>query len=374
MGACLCIVFIALAGASAEFSADPPKVIDRITDPDAAPDFAFDKEDDLLEIYFPFIRDQDCAIFRYQGQVWMLDCGDERAQEEIVPLLQALDITRVDKLINSHPHHDHLNGLYAIDAAAPIGELAICFPEDATRHMTAAMEYCKGNGIPVTSFSDESVMGMGDGFVTFLSWLKSSDLETVNNRSAVTMVTFGGCSILFTGDIEYQGQRSLLAAIEPEDLKADILRYPHHGKSAMIDALFDAISPELTIITNTNRIVELRESTKFLGYRHASVLYTHRPPWVIRLRTDGENWICDQFAVEVATATPDSEDAAEEETPGPETGAEEKATPTNEAAPSGDADPSDALRPKDESASTGTAAPEPLDTAKPAGAGESKGE
>lgn len=319
---CFLLVLFTLSGASAELSAatpsaetpspvpsEVPKVIDRITNPAAWPDFAFDPDDDLLEIYFPFIRDQDCAIFRYQGQVWMLDCGDERAQDETVPLLKVLGITQVDKLINSHPHHDHLNGLYAVDAAAPIRELAICFPEDATQHMTAAMEYCKGNRIPVTTFDDESVMGMGDGFVTFLSWMKSSDLETVNNRSAVTMVTFGNCNILFTADLEYQGQRSLLNAVEPEHLKADILRYPHHGKSAMIAELFDAISPALTIITNTNRIVELRESTKFLGYRHASILYTHRPPYVIRLRTDGEHWICDQFAIEIASPTP-SQDAA----------------------------------------------------------------
>ncbi|MBR2824034.1 MAG: MBL fold metallo-hydrolase [Clostridia bacterium] len=304
-------LFLALTAASADVpltpALDPPKVIDRISDPDAWPDFAFAPQDDLLEIYFPFIRDQDCAIFRYQGQVWMLDCGDERAQTEIVPLLSALGITRIDKMINSHPHHDHLNGLYAVNAAAPVQELDICFPEDATQHMTAAMEYCKGNGIPVVSFQDEEVMGMGDGFVTFLHWLKASELDTVNNRSAVTMVSFGNCNFLFTADIEYQGQRSLFEFVSPEHLKADLLRYPHHGKSAMIRELFEAVSPALAIITNTNRIVELRESTKFLGYMHVPAVYTNRPPYVLRFRTDGEHWICDQFAIEVPTPAPADE-------------------------------------------------------------------
>ena len=270
-----------------------PRVVDRISDPDIYADFAFDGEEDLLDIWFPAIRDQDCTIFRYQDQIWLLDCGDERAEQEIVPLMQHLGITQVDRLINTHPHHDHLNGLYAIAAAIPVRELMVCFPGDATQHMTAAMEYCKGNGIPVSAFADESILGMGDGFVTFLAWMKSDDLDTMNNRSAQFMVTYGDCSMLFMADLEYQGQKHLVEALEPKDLKADLLRYPHHGKSKMIDALFDAIDPDLTIITNTNRIVELRESTKFLALKHAAVAYTHNPTRIIHLQTDGRHWLCD---------------------------------------------------------------------------------
>ena len=108
--------------------AEPPKVINRITYPGDYPDFSFSGDDDLLEIWFPIIKDQDAAIFLYQDQVWMLDCGDERAKEEIVPLLRYLGLTRIDRIINTHPHHDHLNGLYSIHEAVPVEELMICFP------------------------------------------------------------------------------------------------------------------------------------------------------------------------------------------------------------------------------------------------------
>ena len=281
-----------------------PRVIDRITDPAAFPDFSFDGEADLLDIWFPAIRDQDCTIFRYQDQIWLLDCGDERAEVEIVPLMHDLGITQVDRLVNTHPHHDHLNGMYAIDAAIPIRELTIGFPEDATQHMTAAMEYCKGNNIPVSTFMDESVLGMGDGFVTFVAWMKSSELDTMNNRSAQFMVTYGDCSMLFMADLEYQGQKQLLEAMEPEDLKADLLRYPHHGKSKMIKELFEAIDPALSIITNTNKIVELRESTQFLAYEHAAVVYTQNPTRIIHLQTDGRHWLCELLPYTTQPADP----------------------------------------------------------------------
>lgn len=273
--------------------ASPPKVIDRISFPDAWPDFSFSGEDDLLEIWLPPIRDQDAAVFRYQDQVWMLDCGDERAREEIVPMLKYLGITRIDRLINTHPHHDHLNGLYSIDEAVPVEELLICFPEDATVHMTAAMEYCRGNGIRVTSFEDESLFSMGDGLVTFLAWMKTDESEDLNNRSAQFMVSYGACDYFTMADMEQRGQRQLVEAVPAELLKADILRYPHHGKQAMNEELFRAISPSLVIITNAARIVEIRDSSRFLDYKHIPVAYTHYPNTLIHLVTDGMRWLCE---------------------------------------------------------------------------------
>ena len=286
-----------------------PPVIDRITNPNQSPDFSFSPEDDLLEIWFPAIRDQDCAIFLYQDQVWLLDCGDERAATDILPLMKHLGIRQVDRLINTHPHHDHLNGLYSIDAAIPVRELMICFPEDSTVHMTAAMEYCKGNRIPVTHFSDETVLSMGDGLVSFLCWQKSGESESINDRSALFMVSYGLRKILFMADMELRGQRQLYDVLGPAPLAADILRYPHHGKKAMVEDFYAAVNPSLVIITNAPRIAELAESIQFLDYKHVPVAYTRQRNLVLHLVTDGQNWLCEQVPFDSApylTPAPDA--------------------------------------------------------------------
>lgn len=302
-----------------EDQAAQPKVIDRISNPSAGAGFSFSPEDDLLEIWLPSVRDQDAAIFLYQGQVWMLDCGDSRASKESVPLLKYLGVERIDRLINTHPHHDHLNGLYAVDASFPVGELMICFPEDSTTHMTAAMEYCKGNGIPVTHFGDESILSMGDGLVTFLAWQKSAETESLNDRSAQFMVSYGSCDMLFMADMELRGQRQLLDALGPEPLKADILRYPHHGKKAMLDEVFYSIDPALVIVTNSPRVVEIAESTKYLDYKHVPVAYTNRTDYVIRLVTDGRHWLCESVPFHPADYLPQpSPSAGPSESPAPE--------------------------------------------------------
>lgn len=271
-----------------------PKMIDRWTDPEAYSDFAFSPEDDLLEIWFPRIRDRDAAIFLYQGECWMLDCSDEQAEERVVPLLKALGIEKIDRIINTHPHHDHLNGFYAVDAAAPVSELMICFPRNINEHMIKAVEYAREQRIRVTSFADEQVLLMGDGVVRFLAWMKSGPEESMNDQSAQFMVSYGSCDALFMADIEWRGQEQLYSAVGRKSLRADILRYPHHGKKGMVDKLFRAISPEMAVFTATEGSPEVRESTRFFEYYYPEVVRAYTTRGYLHLTTDGKHWLCEK--------------------------------------------------------------------------------
>ena len=286
-----------------------PKVIDRWTDPEAFPDFAFSPEADLLEIWFPRIRDRDAAIFLYQGECWMLDCSDEQAEERVVPLLKALGIQKIDRMINTHPHHDHLNGLYAVDAAVPVRELMICFPEDSTADMVKAVAYAKEKGIRVTNYGDEQVFCMGDEVVRFLAWMKTDEAENMNDRSAQFMVSYGECDMIFMADIEFHGQDQLLAALGSAPLKADILRYPHHGKRAMRDEVFQAINPAMVVITSSEGAPEVRESTRFFEYYYKDIPRVYTTRGYLHLTTDGHHWLCEKVEDETLFGDLDEVDA-----------------------------------------------------------------
>ena len=269
-----------------------PKVMNRCRTPEGWPGFAFDPEDDLLEVWFPRVHDQDCAIFRYQGEIWMLDCGDERRTERITILLQNLGITQIDRLINTHPHHDHLNGFYRVDEQAPVRELMVCFPEDATTHMVRAMEYVREKHIPVTFYGDGEVFAMGDGMVRFLCRQVAAEEEGMNDRSAQFMVSFGDCDLLMTADIQRRGEELLLGQLEDDsELKADILRYPHHGKEPLFDDYFKAVAPEMIIITNFEGCEAVKESDYYMFNRGWTAEYTMQG--VIHLMTDGSHWLCE---------------------------------------------------------------------------------
>ena len=291
----LCIITTACRAAAGKGETVAlPAVIDRSSQTDAWPEFAFADDAKLLEIWMPDIRDADAAILLYDGEVWMIDCGDERAARRLVILLGQLGIQKIDRLFNSHPHHDHLNGLEMTADAAAVAELMICFPEDSTEHMKRALTFAKDRGIRVTHYGDGDVYAMGDGSVTLEIWQKEREDFTMNDMSAQTMIRYGKRSMLFMADMENPGQRLLLEEAGPEALKADILKYPHHGKLTMVDAFLNAVSPELAVITNYR---QFGESYRYLLGRKIPVVYTNRDKLFLHLATDGAHWICEYVPI-----------------------------------------------------------------------------
>ena len=272
----------------------PPTVVDHVNQPDAWAGFTLDEEADPLEIWFPDIRDADEAILLYQGEVWLIDCGDERGASRAVPLLQALEITEIGKLFNTHPHHDHLNGLAITDDTAKVKELLYCFPSDATTHMLRALGVAEERGIRLKEYRDGDVFAMGDGRVT-LTFLQNRDEKLdMNNRSAQTMVKYGERSMFFMADMERAGQAALLEQVGAESLKTDLFKYPHHGKSPMYEPFFEALGAELTVVT----CFRGREDSGqiWLNGKRFPSAYTSKAGVYLHLATDGVRWLCEYVA------------------------------------------------------------------------------
>ncbi len=277
-----------------------PAVINRAIEPAAGEGFSFPEDAKILHIWFPNVMNADEAILTYDGQVWLIDCGDERMGARGAELIRKLGITSIDKVFNSHPHHDHLNGLKVTDQAAKVEELDICYPANSTKHMKKAMQYAEKNGIRVEEFRDGSMYVMGDGEVTLKFYTNTNPKLDVNNRSAITMVRYRERTILFMGDTEGPGQKDILTRVPASELKADLLKYPHHGKSAMDNAFFEAVSPEAAIVTNKK--VENWKGVKFLKKKKVPYLYTNvyanKKPMYIHLMTDGEVWVVERVLFE----------------------------------------------------------------------------
>ena len=72
----------------------------------------------------------------------------------------------------------------------------------------------------------------------------------MNNQSAVTVVRYKDRSILFTADMEKNGQAQMLKHVDPALLKCDILKYPHHAKNALYPEFYQAVDPKLAVVTS----------------------------------------------------------------------------------------------------------------------------
>ena len=272
-------------------------IIDHVHHPEYYPKFSFLKDRKLLEIWFPNIKDADEAILIYDGQVWMIDCGTKGAALRGELLLRQLGIKEIDMLLNTHPHHDHIEGLAITDDAAKVKQIKICFAPDLTLSGLVMIRTAEERGIPVTEYRDGQIFSMGDGAVKLLVLKNNEEYLDMNNQSAVMRITYGKRIMLFTADMEAPGQEAMINRIGTDILKCDIVKYPHHAKSDLYTPFYEAMGAGLTIVTSVEGRGDRGQIA--INSRKLPAVYTSVKGKFTHLVTDGEYWLVEQVDITV---------------------------------------------------------------------------
>jgi competence protein ComEC len=201
-----------------------------------------------LTVRFLDVGQGDAALLTSPGGVTMLvDGGPDDAQ--VATELVALGVRRLDVVVASHPHADHVVGLPAVLARFPVGLLLEpgC-PTDSPDAESLA-EAIAAESVPVRSPRAGETLEVGDVRLEILSpdrcWTGTE--SDTNNDAIVVRASIGEDSILFATEPEEPAQQVLLDA--GVDLTADVLKVPHHGAATSLEAFFVAVDPRLAVVS-----------------------------------------------------------------------------------------------------------------------------
>jgi competence protein ComEC len=164
--------------------------------------------------------------------------------------LDRLGITQVPLLIITHFHADHAAGLTGVLQRRRVGQLWLS-PLAPPGPMTATIRHqAAQQGIPVNAPPAGTKASVGTAEVQVLGpvdhvSVDQDDSSKQNDSSLVVMVTVAGLRLLLTGDVEPPGQQASLAT--RADLRADVLKIPHHGSAQQDPAFFAATQARLAI-------------------------------------------------------------------------------------------------------------------------------
>lgn len=216
--------------------------------------------DGELELTMIDVGQADSFLLIQGDEIALIDCGTRSSGDDVVKYLQDHEITKIDYLFGTHPHDDHMGGMYDVISNVEVGKVII--PKVRAGQVTAAwymklMEELKEGGTDEAKPNyggydvEYATIGteytLGDAKIKIIGPVEEY-YSNANNYSTVLKVTYGQMDVIMTGDAETKVEKQILET--GVDLDAEILKVGHHGSdTSTSDEFLAAISPEFALIS-----------------------------------------------------------------------------------------------------------------------------
>lgn len=205
------------------------------------------KDDGSLQLHFIDVGQADAILVTTGEANMLIDAGNNNDGELVVKYLQDQGIGKLDVVMGTHPHEDHVGGLDVAIKRFDVGEVYLPRVTHTTKTYRDVLAALKEKQIKAVAAGGGQSFQLGQAKVELLA-PNSSKYKELNNYSIVCKITFGDTRFLLAGDAEELSEQEILQ--KGYDLKADLLKVAHHGsRSSTSDAFLKAVSPKTAIIS-----------------------------------------------------------------------------------------------------------------------------
>ncbi len=204
-----------------------------------------------FEVTFMDVGQGDSALIRTpEGANILIDGG-----ESLSVLHKALlkrGVGRIDLLVLSHPHSDHVGGLTSVVKRMKVGLILDSGQIHTSPLYKEFLEEIKERNIPYKIVRRGMIFQIAkDVRIEILhppSKFITGTVSDLNNNSIVARISYSNISFLFPGDLELEGQKNIISYAK--NLESDVFKIPHHGSTGGIYPLFlDAVKPGIAVIS-----------------------------------------------------------------------------------------------------------------------------
>ena len=186
------------------------------------------------------------------GKTMLVDAGDIDSYEAIDVYLTQAGIKKIDVLVATHPHSDHIGSMKRVIENYEIGSIYMPKAEHTTKTYSNLLLAIKDKGLKINTAkggATKTIPFDNDIVVSIFSPM-AEKYDNLNNYSIVLKITYGKNSILLTGDIEREIEKDILKKIPNDLLKSDVLKVAHHGSTTSSTPDFlKAVAPTYAFIS-----------------------------------------------------------------------------------------------------------------------------
>jgi beta-lactamase superfamily II metal-dependent hydrolase len=205
---------------------------------------------DSCRVHYIDVGQGDCELIECGGKYMLIDAGENGHETEVLNYLNSLGVTKLDYVVASHQHSDHIGGLAEVLSEF---EVATVIMPKLTKEQTPTnstyyefINAVKESGAKAVYAKVGASYELGGGTFEILGPV-TDDAEDINSMSIVARFDYGSNSFLFTGDAEKDEEGEILET--GANLDCDVLKVGHHGSTTSSGKKFlKAVSPSICVI------------------------------------------------------------------------------------------------------------------------------
>lgn len=207
----------------------------------------YTNEEANLKVHFIDVGQADCILIESSNKYMLVDAGNNADEELLLSYLNNLGIKKLEYVIGTHPHEDHIGSLDAVIRNYEIGKVILPEKEHTTRTFENVLDAIEEKNLRITKPKVGDKYNIGDA--SFVIIAPNADYkEELNDWSVGIKLTLEDTSFVMCGDAEKDAEKDILS--NGIDLKADVLKLGHHGSRTSSSKDFvDGVDPSYIVLT-----------------------------------------------------------------------------------------------------------------------------
>lgn len=225
------------------FASCAPEKVDIYTDANSQES----KVSDLRVIFIDVGQGDSALIISPNGKTMLIDAGTRDEGYKVTNMIKKYDIKKLDIVVATHPHADHIGGLRYLIEKYDIGD--IYMPKASANNDTFKnlLKSIKDRGLKIkTAYAGVSFEIDTDVKADIISPAEGKKYDDLNNMSAVIRLSYKDTSFLFMGDAEKKAEKDMLPFI----INTDVIKIGHHGSASSSSKKFiEKVNPYAAVIS-----------------------------------------------------------------------------------------------------------------------------
>lgn len=201
-----------------------------------------------MKVHYIDTGESDSILISSNGRHMLIDAGDVDDVKTIVNYLKKQKVKKLDYLILTHPHADHIGAASAVVNTFDIGKIIMSSKTNTTKVYENLLDTIAKKKLKITKPVVGTSYNIGSAKFTLLAPNSYNYGSNLNNYSISLRLVNGKNSFMFIGDCETEAIRDILK--NKQNLNSDVLLCGHHGSTTSTNSsLLKAVTPTYAVIS-----------------------------------------------------------------------------------------------------------------------------